>query len=220
MRPPYHLARRLAATAAAVATVLVAVSGCGNDTTTSTPAKSTPTPTVVNTTAAPASLRWDNYHGIQLPNSPVDGPKNTSGVVGTGYSQSPQGAVLAAIRGEAALGLADDDSWGTVVSIVTAPGPGRQDFSTERATRHIEGAVPPDKAGRFLGFKISHYRADNPAAAAVDIATQYGSDPTIFSQQVAVQWIDGDWRIVLPTTNETIEPVVLPSLDGYTRLAG
>ncbi|WP_157227881.1 hypothetical protein [Nocardia asiatica] len=181
------------------------------------PSGTAPSTTVVNTTAAPSQLRWDTYRGVRLPRSRIDGPTH-SGVVDTGYKQTPQGAALAAIRGQAYLALADDDEWGKVVSIVTAPGPGRDAFAAQRAPLTVSGVVPADQAPRFVAFKIDHYSSSEPITAAARVVTETGSPSRTFAYPVALQWLADDWRIVLPTAEETIDAVELTSLDGYTRL--
>ncbi|NKS78255.1 hypothetical protein GS539_21420, partial [Rhodococcus hoagii] len=50
----------------------------------------------------------------------------------------------------------------------------------------------------------------------MQIAQQIGSPPELFAYPVALQWIEGDWRIVLPTAAENIDAVELDNLDGFT----
>ncbi|MEU7631875.1 hypothetical protein AB0C34_18075 [Nocardia sp. NPDC049220] len=170
-------------------------------------------------TAVPAQLRWDTYRGVRLPRSAVDGPTH-SGLVDTGYRQTPQGAAVAAIRAQAYLALADDEEWGRVVSIVTAPGPGRDVYAAQRAPLSVSGIVPAEQAPRFVAFKIDHYSGTEPATAAVRVVTETASPVQRYAYPVALQWLAGDWRIVLPTAEETIDATELPTLDGYTRLEG
>ena len=167
-------------------------------------------------TAAPAALKWDNYRGMRLPRSPADGPKQVGEVAASGYSRSPQGAVLAAMRGQAYLALAGDTEWGRVVATLTAPGPGRDEFAAYRTPLSISGALPSGSA-RFVGFKVIGYHAD-PLTAGVHVAEEIGTPPRLFAWPVALQWLQGDWRIVLPTTAEGIDAIELSNLDGYTRL--
>jgi len=199
-----------------VGTLLMAATlaaGCGNDI---RPAPSDNTAAPVDLAAAPADLRWETYRGLRLPWSPVDGPRHSSGVVSSGYSRSPQGAVLAAIRGQGYLALAGDTEWGRVVATLTAPGPGRDEFAAHRAPLSITGTLPPG-AVRFVGFKIVTYRTD-PLTAGVHVAEEVGTPPRLFSWPVALQWIGDDWRIVLPTSSEGIDAAELVDLTGYTLL--
>jgi hypothetical protein len=200
--------------AAAAATVLVlAACGSGND---GDPATGTDTP-APDLYSAPAELTWREIAGVSVPTSRVDGPAAGTSVNRSGYSQSPQGAVLAAIIGQTALAVADDRSWPEVVNTVTAPGQGRDEFAAARTAVTVSGSVPADSAPKFVGFEVTDYSSD-PLSAAVSIAQTIGTDDQLYAYPVALQWISDDWRIVLPTAEENIDAVELDSLDGYTAL--
>lgn len=201
---------------ATIATIVctVALSGCGGDTTDTDTAAVPP----IDTVSAPAQLGWDSYRGVRLPRSPLSGPTHYSGSVATGYSKDPQGAVLAAIRGQAYLALTPDELWGEMVATVTAPGAGRNEFAANRALVSVTGDVPPERAARFVAFKVTEYRPDaSPPTAAVEVVQQIGSPPQAFVYPVALAWI-GNWRLVLPTAAENIDARPIEHLDGYTML--
>ena len=200
--------------AATTATVLVlAACGSGNDDAPTTGAEdSSP-----DLRSAPAELAWREVAGVSVPTSPVDGPDTGTSVNRSGYTQTPQGAVLAAINGQTALAVADDRAWPEVVNTVTAPGPGRDEFAAARAAVTVSGSVPADAAPKFVGFEVTEYSND-PLSAAVSVAQTIGTDDQLYSYPVALQWIADDWRIVLPTAEENIDAVELDSLDGYTTL--
>lgn len=203
--------RRLAATFLAACAVLGATAACGSDT--DAPASEP----AVDTTSAPADLRWENLHGVRVPTSKTAGP--TSGEIQMGYAQTPQGAVVAAIRGQVTLAMASDNSWGKAVSYITAPGPGRDEFVANRAVVSVTaGEVPAGQAPKFVGFKVTGLVVGDPTTAGVQIAQEIGSPPALFAYPVALQWIEGDWRIVLPTAAENIDAVELDNLDGFTLL--
>ena len=201
---------RIAATAATV--LALAACGSGNDDT----ATATPDP-APDLRSAPAELTWREIAGVSVPTSRVDGPATGTSVNRSGYSQTPQGAVLAAIIGQTALAVADDRAWPEVVNTVTAPGPGRDEFAAARAAVTVSGSVPADAAPRFVGFEVTDYSND-PLSAGVSVAQTIGTADQIYSYPVALQWIADDWRIVLPTAQENIDAVELNSLDGYTTL--
>ncbi|NKS99544.1 hypothetical protein GS508_00715 [Rhodococcus hoagii] len=97
--------RRLAATFLAACAVAGLAAGCGGsdaDDPSSAPS--------VDTTSAPADLRWENLYGVRVPTSKTAGP--SAGETRMGYAQTPQGAVLAAIRGQVTLAMSSDNSWG------------------------------------------------------------------------------------------------------------
>jgi Flp pilus assembly protein TadG len=152
-----------------------------------------------------------------VPTSRVDGPLAGTSVNRSGYAQTPQGAVLAAINGQTALAVADDRAWPEVVNTVTAPGPGRDEFAAARAAVTVSGSVPADAAPKFVGFEVTDYSSD-PLSAGVSVAQTIGTGTELFSYPVALQWISGDWRIVLPTSEENIDAVEIDNLDGYTTL--
>lgn len=106
------IGRRSVTALALAATVLTLSAGCGFG---FRHIRSAPSP--VDTVSAPTNLTWENHNGVQIPRSLSDGPKNGEQSP-TGYSQTPQGAVLATIRGQAYLALTPDTSWGQMVSIV------------------------------------------------------------------------------------------------------
>lgn len=200
--------------AAAAATVLV-LAACGSDND-DNPATGTDT-LAPDLRSAPAELTWREISGVSVPTSRVDGPATGTSVNRSGYSQTPQGAVLAAIIGQTALAVADDRTWPEVVNTVTAPGPGRDEFAAARAAVTVSGSVPADAAPRFVGFEVTDYRQD-PLSAAVSVAQTIGTGTELFSYPVALQWISGDWRIVLPTSEENIDAAEIDNLDGYTTL--
>ncbi|MEW1934592.1 hypothetical protein AB0362_20615 [Rhodococcus sp. NPDC079359] len=201
---------RIAATAATV--LALAACGSGKDDTPTSAPDAAP-----DLRSAPAELTWREVAGVSVPTSRVDGPHTGTSVNRSGYSQTPQGAVLAAIVGQTALAVADDRSWPEVVNTVTAPGPGRDEFAAARTAVTVSGSVPADAAPKFVGFEITDYRQD-PLTAAVSVAQTIGTGDQLYAYPVALQWISDDWRIVLPTAEENIDAVELDSLDGYTTL--
>ena len=205
--------RVLTAAVATAAIVLTAACGSGDDT--DTPPDTTAAPDLA---AAPADVQWRTVGGVSIPVSAVDGPTTTNGTVRSGYSKTPQGAVLAAINGQTALALAGDRAWPEVVNTVTAPGPGRDEFAAARAGVSVSGTVPADTAPTFVGFEVTDYGSD-PLSAVVSIAQRLGGeDGALYSYPVALQWIADDWRIVLPTAEENVDAAELATLDGYTAL--
>lgn len=198
---------------AAVATVLV-LAACGTSNDESAVPDSAAAPDL---TSAPADITWRQVTGVSVPTSRVDGPTTGTGVTRSGYSDTPQGAVLAAINGQTALAVADDRTWPKVVNTVTAPGPGRDEFAVARTAVTVSGSVPAASAPRFVGFEVTDYQSE-PLTAAVSVAQTIGQGDQFYTYPVALQWISDDWRIVLPTAAENIDAAELDSLDGYTTL--
>jgi hypothetical protein len=48
--------------------------------------------------AAAGGLAWVSFHGIKLPASVQDGPRHTSGGLAWGFTDTPHGALLAAVN--------------------------------------------------------------------------------------------------------------------------
>ncbi|MFC8181556.1 hypothetical protein ACFULT_21985 [Rhodococcus sp. NPDC057297] len=201
-------------TAAVATAAIVLTAACGSADDTDTPHDTAAAPDLA---AAPADVQWRTVGGVSIPVSAVDGPTTTNGIVRSGYSKTPQGAVLAAINGQTALAVAGDRAWPEVVNTVTAPGPGRDEFAAARAGVTVSGTVPADTAPTFVGFEVTDYQSD-PLSAAVTIAQRLGGDGGLYSYPVALQWIADDWRIVLPTAEENVDAAELNTLDGYTAL--
>ena len=91
--------------AAATLALIVLLTGCGSDEPTDT--ADTITTTTIDPDRAPTEVRWEPYQGITLPIG-ADGPRQTSGGTATGFTQSPQGAALAAINHSVRIGVAPD----------------------------------------------------------------------------------------------------------------
>lgn len=196
----------LAAVTAAAAIALTATACGGSDNPTSSPSE-----TPVNTTAAPAALSWTDWQGARLPVSKTDGPQAATGDVATGYSHSPQGAVLAAAQATVRLALAPDTSWAQVANKLAAPGTGRDTYAVNRALVSVTGPAPAGTAPVLKGFKFSSY---SPTRAAVAIAVTQNSALTSATQTVV--WDGGDWKLLLPPPGQETAAHPLSSLTGYT----
>lgn len=169
--------------------------------------------------SVPAQTSWTMYRGVAVPVSAVDGPAHADQVAPTGYSHTPQGAVLAAIQGQARLALADDGSWPQVAGTLVAPSPGRDAFSVARSMMSIPTDADPTQTAQFAGFKVADYSDEQ---ATVWLATAM-PDGTLSAQPTQVVWQGGDWKLDLPQQDpnaETVgtDPVPVSSLtdDGYT----
>lgn len=55
-----------------------------------------------------AGLRWADYHGVQLPGSPLAGPRQAAGGLARGFADTPLGALLAAVN----IGVRANAQWG------------------------------------------------------------------------------------------------------------
>lgn len=187
--------------------------GCGDDTSGSDNPSAT---TSVDTAAAPTELTWSRWQGVQLPTSRVDGPRNVDGDVVSGYTNSPQGAVLAAVHGSIRLALSPDTSWPKVANAVAAPGVGRDTYAVNRALISI-AAVPAGPAPMAVkGFRVDEY---SPTRSVISVAVAQPNLPLTAAKQTVV-WSGEDWKVLLPAPGSEVEPTTVSDLTGYTALEG
>ncbi|MEL4163103.1 hypothetical protein [Corynebacterium bovis] len=166
-------------------------------------------------TSAPSRVLWSSMAGVKVP-SGRQGPAAT-GPVRHGYERSPQGAVLAAVNGQALLSLAPNDKTDAVSDYVLAPGRGRDQWRQARVLADVSGVVDPKAAPRFSAFKITDYSDD---AAQVVVAADY-SQPERWTGVYPVQlrWINDDWRVVNPTREDGVHVTPVDNIDGFTAFA-
>jgi len=200
------------------AAIVAALAGCG-----SSSDESATTPSDVDTSAVPAQVTWDQYRGVAVPVSAVDGPSVRTGVAPAGYAQTPQGAVIAAMQGQTRLALAPDDAWAATTQQVAAAGPGRDAFSVARVMTSITTEADPAQTAQFAGFRVEDYSND---ATTVWLATRM-PDGSLSASPTHAVWAGGDWKVELPDPAvqgegdqpAPTDPTSLPSLDGYVAFA-
>ncbi len=175
-------------------------------------------------------LSWTDFHGIQLPVSPAAGPRRTTGGLASGFTDTPDGALLAAIN----IGVRTAAQWGpaifapTITRQVTgpdAPALLRADtsaYAALRAAAHLRAGQP---AGRGYAAEVA-YRFDawTPAIATVDVVSSGpGSNGTtvLAVTRIQVLWQHGDWRVLAPPGGNWANSAAgLSSLTGYTIFPG
>ncbi|QII09312.1 hypothetical protein BH93_27470 (plasmid) [Rhodococcoides fascians A25f] len=205
------------------AVLALTIAGCGSDS--ADPDDGSDDTQVVDVAAVPESVTWTPYQGVSVPYSSIDGP--TTGTVSaapTGYSHTPQGAILAAIQAQTRLALAPDSSWPQVTAALVAPGAGRDAYATARAGASITSAADPATTAAFAGFRVRDYTDDT---AVVDIATTMPGGQ-LTSVPATVLWRGDDWKLLLPDPSSDdsdiaapadTDPAELPSLDGFTSFS-
>jgi hypothetical protein len=177
------------------------------------------------TSVATASqgLRWTSFHGIELPTSPTAGPHHTRGGLASGFTDTPRGALLAAVN----IAVRTAADWGpgifrpTITSQVTGPNARkllRADIrSYAQARRSTRGrpsqpAAAVEEAYRFLAY--------SPAKATIDLVTagpEPDGNPVLVATRLRVIWRHGDWRLVAPPAgNWAKASTQISSLAGYT----
>ena len=180
--------------------------------------------------AAGQDLSWSDFHGIQLPVSSAAGPRHTTGGLASGFTDTPDGALLAAIN----IGVRTAAQWGpaifapTITRQVTGPDATallRADtsaYAALRAAAHLRAGQP---AGRGYAAEVA-YRFDawTPAIATVDVVSSGpGSNGTtvLAVTRIQVLWQHGDWRVLAPPGGNWANSAAgLSSLTGYTIFPG
>ncbi|WP_188544119.1 hypothetical protein [Rhodococcoides trifolii] len=159
-------------------------------------------------TGAPADLVWRQEDSIALPFTAADGPRSvneTSGAA-TGYSRTPQGAVVAAYQ--IATRIALGPHYAEVVDAQTV-----FDASAAANVKQHRGSPDPSALGDVhpSAFKVLAYL---PSQATVQYALPNPFDGSYNSYQFTVVWTDDDWKLVAPS--ETAAAQSLSRVDGFT----
>jgi hypothetical protein len=171
-------------------------------------------------------LGWADFHGIQLPVSAHDGPHDTRGGMAQGFTDTPRGALLAAIN----IAVRTAALWGpaiytpTITHQVTGPDAAvllkadAEDYAQMQATAHVRAGQP---AGRGYAVEAAYrFAAWTPAGATADIVTEGpGTSGTavLAVTRIEVLWQHGDWRVVAPPGGDWSNAAApVSSLTGYT----
>jgi hypothetical protein len=178
------------------------------------------------TADASADLNWIDFHGIKLPVSAQDGPHHVSGGLAWGFTDTPRGALLAAVN----ITVRTAAQWGpaiyqkTIRNQVTGPDTSTllqgdaSDYAALQAAAHVRPGQP---AGRGYAVEAAYqFAAYTPFAATVDIVTEGpgAAGATVLTvTRIEVIWLRGDWRVVAPADgNWASSATTASSLTGYT----
>jgi hypothetical protein len=173
-----------------------------------------------------ARLRWSDYHGVELPSSAAAGPRDTSGGLASGYSDTPLGALVAAVN----IGVRANAQWGPSVFVptirdqVTGPDAAallagcQSGYSQAAQAAHVTGGGPLGNA--YVTEEAFRWVAYTPADATLDLvsAGPGSQGVTIMAvTRIEAVWSGGDWRVVAPPGGDWGNAAApLPSLSGYT----
>jgi hypothetical protein len=230
--------------AAAVAVVLVgaglvlALTGHPGDGHSANPAPGQRSPAVgAPVTATPqiphvdlAGLRWGEFHGVELPSSPLAGPRDTSGGLASGFADTPLGALLAALN----IGVRANAQWGPAIfgptirdQVTGADAPAllascQSAYRQARQASHVTSGQPLGNA--YVTEEAFRWIAYTPAGATVDLvsAGPGSQGETVRAvTRVEVVWDGGDWRVIAPPGGDWGNSAhQMSSLDGYTTFPG
>ena len=180
--------------------------------------------------AAGQGLTWADFYGMELPASASAGPRDIRHGLASGFVDTPQGALLAAIN----IGVRTAAQWGTAIfkptitRQVTGPDTTTLLQAEETAYAQLRAAArvrPGQPTGRGYAAETGYrFVAYTPAAATVDIVT---AGPTangttvLASTRIQVLWLSGDWRVVAPPGgNWANAALAISSVTGYTLFPG
>ncbi|GII56100.1 hypothetical protein Pth03_44890 [Planotetraspora thailandica] len=184
------------------------------------------TPATPTTSPRQAHITWQDFHGVRLPLSDIDGPRVLDHDRAQGFSHTQQGALLAALH----IAVRANSQWGpavfepTITEQVTGPDADRlleQARTTYEQNRQEAGLPPGSPLGKaYVDEEAYRWQSYTPDAATVDLVSA-GPDPrgtTVRARtRVQVVWRDGDWRVVAPLDGDWGKMAApLTSLDGYT----
>ncbi len=175
-------------------------------------------------------LTWVNFHGIQLPVSAHDGPRNTSNGLAQGFTDTPRGALLAAIN----IGVHAAALWGpaiytpTITQQVTGPDAAAlltTDTSDYKALRDAASAGGGPHIGRAYAVEAAYrFVSWSSTDATVDVVTEGPGNngaTVMAATRIEVLWRRGDWRLVAPPGgNWANSATSIPSLTGYISFPG
>ncbi|MEU7695244.1 hypothetical protein [Microbispora hainanensis] len=197
--------------------VLLTACACGTSTTLASPARQ-------------ARITWQDFHGVRLPLSDLDGPRVLDHDRAKGFSHTREGALLAALH----IAIRASSQWGpavfepTITEQVVGPDADRllEQARTQYEERRQEAGLPEGSplGKAYVDEEAYRWQTYTRDAATVDIVSA-GPDPrgtTVrASTRIQVVWQNGDWRVVAPLDGDWgTMATPLKSLDGYTRFEG
>jgi hypothetical protein len=164
-------------------------------------------------TGAPHDISWQRVDGVPLPFSSSDGPAQIRGAVASGYSHTPQGAVMAAAQ--ISFRLAWSPDFTDVVNAQTAVDQQtRQQLIDARSANPLDPELISQYASAPMAFKIADY-TDTAASLWLAFPGQGGQ---FRFARAALTWVDGDWKYSDQFSPMATDLPDSPSLDGFTRI--
>jgi hypothetical protein len=175
-----------------------------------------------STATASQGLTWIGFHGIELPASPAAGPHRTRGGLARGFTDTPRGALLAAVN----IAVRTAADWGpavfrpTITSQVTGPGAHAllaADLRAYAKTKQTPGGPPNQPTAVEEAYR---FESCTKAAATIDLVTSglaANGNPVLVATRLRVIWRHGDWRLVAPPAGDWARASAeVSSLAGYT----
>lgn len=164
-------------------------------------------------TAAPSNS-WLLVGTVAAPNDPTGfGPGIQAGGSRSCYSHTAEGALFAAVN---YIAIGSDSRNLSKLSDLLAPGKGK-DAAVAAAAK--SSVAPSDVRLQVAGFKVNSY---SPDEAVVDVAwTVTSQGGALVSYPTVLDWVDGDWKIVLSDDGQPpFASSPLTNLGGYIPWSG
>lgn len=172
-----------------------------------------------------ATVRWTDFHGIELPVSATAGPHHLHNGLSGGFTDTPLGAVLASVN----IGVRTAAQWGpriyqpTINHHVIGPAArlllaaDNRDYAALRAAARV---APGQPAGRGYAVEAAYRLIGyTPRSATVAIVTEgpASNGTTVLAvTRIRVRWIRGDWRVIAPPGGTwSSSATTVSSLSGY-----
>jgi hypothetical protein len=178
------------------------------------------------TPAELAGLAWTDFHGVELPVSRSAGPRDIRGGLAWGFSDTPLGALLAALN----IGVRANAQWGpdifgpTIRDQVTGPGASAlleacgASYEQGRLSAGVRAGKPLGRA--YVTEEAFRWVIYSPGDATVDIVSAGPGeqrDTVRAVTRIEVEWLAGDWRVIAPPGGNWANTAApLTSLTGYT----
>lgn len=186
---------------------------------TATASPTAPAPESVSTgpvelpTAGPADTVWTVIDGGAIvPVSAEHGPASDDGLVASGYTRTPEGALVAAAQiAMRSSGQAPTEMWQAVIETQMSPGADADALAAANAAAGApDGEVEP---AHLVGFV---YHAFDGTAARFDLVSE--QQEAWFTAEITMEWADGDWRMVPPPNGDWSQAISMVfSLEGVTE---
>ncbi|MBA9007304.1 hypothetical protein [Thermomonospora cellulosilytica] len=190
------------------------------------PAASRPTEVVLEE----SGLRWSDHFGMELPISPVHGPRSLGAGLAGGFARTPSGALLAAVH----IVVRTAPQWGPKVFESTISqqviGPERdvllastRDFY-ERKRAEMGLAEDAPLGPGYAAIEAYRWHSYSPDVASLDLVSagpgRHGVTVRA-ATRVQLHWADGDWRVLAPPGGDWGNTAAaVTSTNGYTLLPG
>ncbi|MFC9982690.1 hypothetical protein [Gordonia sp. NPDC127522] len=162
-------------------------------------------------TAPPHRVSWQRVDGVPFPFSDSDGPARITGPIASGYSHTPQGAVLAAAHITFRLTWSPDYAAVIDAQAKVSATTRRQLLVARDHGATVDPAVLAQVASAPVAFKIADY---SEAKASVYLAFPSRGENFRFAA-VPVVWDEGDWKF-----SDEWDPASAPELPDSPSLSG